>query len=131
MEVKLRWVLLIIFALTALSFFISTAGVFWPATFSFEVLGKNLAFDLSLRRGLDLQVLLDERLDVIAEGPEAELRERMDRAMRAYLHERQRRAALGDPGFPVRVEAVRVPDSLSLALAINEVHELPLSYGWN
>jgi len=89
------------------------------------------ALRAALGRRILAYCLLDERLDVIAEGPEAELRVCMDRALRRYLRKRRRRAAHGESGFPVRVEVVRVPDALGLALAINEVHELPLSYGWN
>ncbi|NIT04552.1 protein translocase subunit SecD [Candidatus Saccharibacteria bacterium] len=55
MEVKPRWILLVIFALTALSFFIAAAGFFWPANFGFEIFGKRFDLDFSLRRGLDLQ----------------------------------------------------------------------------
>ena len=69
--------------------------------------------------------LLDERLDVVAEGPESDLRGRMDRAMRDYVRERVWRLALHDPGLPARVETIHLPDSLTLALAIDEVHDLP------
>lgn len=75
--------------------------------------------------------LLDERLDIVAEGTEPDLRRRMDRALTDYVRERKRRVAHGEPGLPARVEAVRLPDSPSLALAINEVHELPLFAGRN
>lgn len=74
--------------------------------------------------------LLDERLDVVVEGLEADARGRMDEALRAYLRERASRSAVGRPGLPARIEAVHLPDPMSVGLAINDVHELPLRVGW-
>lgn len=47
--------LVLILVLTVVAVLIAGAGIFWPAQLDFEVLGKNINRDLSLRRGLDLQ----------------------------------------------------------------------------
>jgi hypothetical protein len=75
--------------------------------------------------------LLDERLDVIGEGTETDLRKCMEHALAAYVRQRKGRGAREEPGLPARVEARRVRDARSLAEAINEVHELPLVAGRN
>jgi hypothetical protein len=75
--------------------------------------------------------LLDERLDIVAEGTETELIGLMGRALQLYLADRRRRAASGVPGLPARIDAERIHDAIALVQAINEVHELPLVAGRN
>jgi hypothetical protein len=74
--------------------------------------------------------LLDDRLDVIAEGPEKKLRACMARTFALYAERRSERLAIGEPAAPARVNGIRILEANSLVIAINDVHALPVVYGY-
>jgi len=119
MELTPRRTLALIAVLTALGTAAAGAGIFWPGRLEFSLFGRQFSYDLSLRRGLDLQGGLQVVLEAdMSEVPEPDRAQALESA-RSVIERRVDFLGVAEPS----IQTSRLGDSRRIIVELPGVDD--------